>query len=80
MPKYPHLGSLTDAMSAAVFSSLVSRLNTQGPTFPLHVGDTWLDPTPTAQMQALQTREHPDLHRYVAPEGTGPLRSALLEA
>lgn len=79
VPKYPQLGSLTDAMSAAVFSSLVSRLNTEGETFPLHVGDTWLDPTPTAQMQALLTQEHPDLHRYVAPHGHGPLRRALLE-
>lgn len=76
----PPLGSTTADMRADVFSSLVGRLSrSAGEVFPLHVGDTWLDPTPAARMEALQIADHPDLHRYAPPPGLPSLRQALLE-
>ena len=67
-------------MRADVFSSLVGRLNRSvDEVYPLHVGDTWLDPTEPARMESLRISEHADLHRYAPPPGLPQLRTALVE-
>ena len=78
----PPLGATTVDMRADVFSSLVGRLNRSeghAEVFPLHVGDTWLDPTERARMESLHLGDHRDLHRYAPPPGLPRLRTALLE-
>lgn len=80
MPATPPMGTTTADMRADVFSSLASRLNrVDGEVFPLHVGDTWLDPTKAARMESLRIEDHRDLHRYAPPPGLPDLRSALVE-
>lgn len=76
----PALGTTTVDMRADVFSSLAGRLSrAEGEVFPLHVGDTWLDPTETARMESLDLSAHDGLHRYAPPPGLPALRRALLE-
>ena len=79
-PGTPPMGTTTVEMRADVFSSLASRLGqVEGEVFPLHVGDTWLDPTRDARMASLRIEDHRDLHRYAPPPGLPALRSALVE-
>jgi N-succinyldiaminopimelate aminotransferase len=67
-------------MPSAVFSPVAHRIpELAGPVFPLHVGDTWLEPCPAARMEALRVAEHPGMHRYCATQGIAPLVDALLE-
>ena len=47
--------------------------------FPLHVGDTWIEPLPAARMEAQRVADHPGIHRYCATEGISSLREGLLE-
>jgi N-succinyldiaminopimelate aminotransferase len=47
-----------------------------GPLYPLHVGDTWLEPPEAARAEAQRSAEHPRLHGYALPQG----EPAFLEA
>ena len=48
--------------------------------FPLHVGDTWLEPPEGCRMEDLHTAEYPGLHRYPSDtRGIPPLVDALVE-
>jgi N-succinyldiaminopimelate aminotransferase len=47
--------------------------------YPLHVGDTWLEPLPAARCEALTTQEHPGLHRYAPVQGEPALLAAIAE-
>jgi N-succinyldiaminopimelate aminotransferase len=80
MPTFPAIAPTTAAMGGAVYSSVAERLaGYRGETYPLHVGDTWLDPPAGAHMQDLRTAEHPGLHRYAPIEGIPRLLDAVVE-
>jgi N-succinyldiaminopimelate aminotransferase len=67
-------------MPGAVYSPFAHRLHEHpGPLFPLHVGDTWLEPWEGARMEALRTTAYPGLHRYVDTRGIPPLVDALVD-
>ena len=80
MPRFPHVSPSIGATRASPYSSLAGRLARRtGPVYPLHVGDTWMEPAAGAHMQDLRTDEHPGMHRYTSPHGYPPLVEALAE-
>lgn len=80
MPRPPRPAAATAAMPQAVFSPVAHRIpEIAGPVFPLHVGDTWMEPHPAARMEGLRVAEHPGMHRYCATQGIAPLVDALVE-
>ncbi len=77
MPRTPGLSASSDGLSDRVYSALVERARGMpGPVYPLHVGDTWLDPPPQARAEAQRSADHPRLHNYAPVQG----EPALLEA
>jgi N-succinyldiaminopimelate aminotransferase len=63
-----------------VFSALAGRpARHTGQVYPLHVGDTWLEPASGCRMQDLTIEEHPGLHRYANPQGLPRLIDAVVE-
>ncbi len=50
-----------------------------GPIFPLHVGDTWLEPFEGGRMQDLRCEDHPGLHNYCDTRGLPDLVDAIVE-
>jgi len=63
-----------------VYSALAHRLAThQGEVYPLHVGDTWMEPAEGCRMEDLRVAEHPGMHRYAPPQGIPALLDALAE-
>jgi N-succinyldiaminopimelate aminotransferase len=50
-----------------------------GPLFPLHVGDTWLEPAQGTRMEDLREADLPGLHRYGPTTGIAPLLDALVQ-
>ncbi len=80
MPRPGRFEPHVTAMPGAVYSPFADRLHEhRGPLFPLHVGDTWLEPCEGARMEDLRVAEHPGLHRYGDTRGIPPLVDALVE-
>jgi N-succinyldiaminopimelate aminotransferase len=50
-----------------------------GPLFPLHVGDTWMQPAPGTRMEDLREADFPGLHRYGPTGGIAPLVDAIAQ-
>ena len=67
-------------LKRSVFSSLAGRLKEHsGPTYPLHVGDTYLDPPIGARIEDQSIRLDPSVHRYENPRGRAGLIEAIVE-
>ncbi|MDP6932334.1 MAG: pyridoxal phosphate-dependent aminotransferase [Myxococcota bacterium] len=80
MPRYPHVHPELAAMEGSLFSKLAHRVAAiQGERYPLHVGDTWLEPAPGCRMQDFTVDEHPGMHRYATPHGHPLLLEAIEE-
>lgn len=63
-----------------MFSFLAHRLATyKGEVYPLHVGDTWLEPASGCRMQDLTVEEYGGMHRYAPPHGWPALLDAVVE-
>jgi N-succinyldiaminopimelate aminotransferase len=63
-----------------MFSFLAHRLASyDGEVYPLHVGDTWLEPAEGCRMQDLTVEDHPGMHRYAPPHGLPGLLDAIVE-
>lgn len=80
MPKFPRVAESSSGLSDAVFSKLVARAKTsQLPRlYPLHVGDTYLDPLESARAEAFSCAEHPRLHNYAPVQGEPVLLDAIV--
>jgi N-succinyldiaminopimelate aminotransferase len=66
------------AMPASVYSALADRLAAHpGETYPLHIGDTWMEPALGCRMEDLRVADLPGMHRYAPVEGLPALRDAL---
>jgi len=77
MPPYPQVSQAVSSIAGAVYSGLAHKLaEYEGETYPLHIGDTWLEPAEGCRMQDLTVQEYPGMHRYAQPRGM----PALLEA
>jgi aspartate/methionine/tyrosine aminotransferase len=80
MPRHPHFSPSVQEISDSVYSGLAHRLATfQGEVFPLHVGDTWMEPPVGCRMEDLRVAEHPGMHRYAPPQGMPALIDAIVE-
>jgi len=80
MPRHPDVAPSVAAIGGSVFSSLAHRLATfPGETYPLHVGDTWLEPPEGCRMEDLTVAEYPGMHRYASPHGMATLIEAIVE-
>jgi aspartate/methionine/tyrosine aminotransferase len=84
MPRPGHakrgFAAAVGGIGSAVFSPLAHRVaSLPGPVFPLHVGDTWLEPFPGGRMEDLRTGDHPGMHRYADTRGVPALVDALVE-
>jgi len=68
-------------MPASVYSAIAARVMAQGgPVFPLHVGDTWLEPPDGCRMEDLRVADHPwGLHKYASVAGWPPLIEGICE-
>ena len=78
MPRFPQPASAVSNMKGSVYSALAHRLSQRsGNVYPLHVGDTWMEPAASCRMEALDVGTHPGMHKYVNPRGYGPLVEAI---
>ncbi|HSF43220.1 MAG TPA: pyridoxal phosphate-dependent aminotransferase, partial [Thermoanaerobaculia bacterium] len=79
MPRYPGFSPSVDDIAGAVYSGLAHRLAAHaGEVYPLHVGDTWMEPPPGCRMEDLKVADHPGMHRYAAPQGMPALLDAIV--
>ena len=80
MPRHPDFSPSVLDIAGAVYSSLAHRLATyRGEVYPLHVGDTWMEPAEGCRMEDLKVAEHPGMHRYAPPPGIPSLLDAIAE-
>ncbi|HEX3526713.1 MAG TPA: pyridoxal phosphate-dependent aminotransferase [Thermoanaerobaculia bacterium] len=80
MPRHPHFSPSVDDISGAVYSALAHRLASfPGEVYPLHVGDTWMEPPEGCRMEDLTVAQYPGMHRYAPPQGMPALIDALVE-
>ena len=80
MPRHPGYSPSVQGIAGAVYSALAHRLATyQGEVYPLHVGDTWMEPPEGCRMEDLTVAENPGMHRYAAPQGMPALIDAIVE-
>lgn len=80
MPRFPLAAPHVAAMPGAVFSRLAHKIAAlEGEVFPLHVGDTWLEPFEGGRMEDFSVISNPGMHRYSSPQGMPALIDALLE-
>ena len=79
MPKAPFVSPLVSGLSDSVFGQLAQEARELGRTFfPLHVGDTHLEPLACARAEAQTTEQHPLLHTYAPVQGMPQLLGAIL--
>jgi N-succinyldiaminopimelate aminotransferase len=67
-------------MPGSVYSALAERLSRMhGEVYPLHVGDTWMEPPEGCRMEDLRVAELPGLHRYTPVEGHPALLNTIVD-
>lgn len=80
MPRFPEYSATVAAIRGSVFSGLAHRLvSFPGETYPLHVGDTWMEPAEGCRMEDLSVEDFPGMHRYASPRGLPALLEAIAE-
>ncbi len=80
MPRFPQTARSASGLSDRVFSRLAARAKDHpGPVYPLHVGDTWMEPFHLAMAEAQRTADHPRLHNYAPVQGQPELLEAIIE-
>lgn len=80
MPRPPHTAASVAEIPGAVYSALAEHLaRYRGEVFPLHVGDTWMEPAEGCRMEDLKVADHPGMHRYAAPQGIPQLLDAVAD-
>jgi N-succinyldiaminopimelate aminotransferase len=80
MPRHPTYAPSISGLSGSVYSALAERLSRQaGEVYPLHVGDTWMEPPEGCRMEDLRVVDHPGLHRYAPVEGMPRLLDAIVD-
>lgn len=80
MPRHPDRDPTSGLLGGSVFSALASRISElTGEIYPLHVGDTWMEPGPAMDWRNLDGAADPRPHRYCDPSGIRPLLHRLVE-
>ena len=76
----PRFSPSVQDIAGNVYSALAHRLATyRGEVYPLHVGDTWMEPAEGCRMEDIRVADHPGMHRYAAPQGMPALLDAIAE-
>jgi N-succinyldiaminopimelate aminotransferase len=76
--RFPSVSPASVGLSDTIFSALVSKARGRpGPIYPLHVGDTYLEPLLASRAEAQLTRDHPRLHNYSSIQGEPVLLDAV---
>ena len=79
MARHPHASPTASSLSDCVYSALAAKARAAtGPIFPLHVGDTYRDPIPSARAEAQRTADHARLHNYAPVQGEPALLDAIV--
>lgn len=80
MPRPPATAAHLAAIPPSVYSALAGRLASfSGETYPLHVGDTWMEPAAGCRMEDFEVAAHPGMHRYAPVHGLPELLDAIVE-
>ena len=80
MPRHPQSSPAATSIKGSVYSSVLHRLAAyQGEVYPLHVGDTFLEPPAGCRMEDFTVERHPGMHRYAPPQGLPALVDAVVE-
>lgn len=79
MPRHPSYAPSVTGMPGSIYSALASRLARKGgEVYPLHVGDTWMEPPEGCRMEDFRVAEHPGMHRYTPIEGLPALVDTIV--
>jgi N-succinyldiaminopimelate aminotransferase len=79
MPRYPLSAPSAQSLSDRVFGQLVRRSGKQTDRiYPLHVGDTYLEPLALARAEAQSSSAHARLHNYAPVQGEPELLNAII--
>jgi N-succinyldiaminopimelate aminotransferase len=80
MPRPPGFVPEVRAIPGAIYSPFADEASRRRDrVFPLHVGDTWLEPFEGVRMEDLRTKDYPGLNRYTDTRGIPELVDALVE-
>jgi len=80
MPRHPTLDSIAEQLGGSIYSTLASRIaHLEGEIYPLHIGDTWMDPDPELDWRSVDPNATPRPHLYSDPAGIAALRDRLVE-
>ncbi len=80
MPRPPQLSPIAASLKGSVYSSVLHRLAAYGgEVYPLHVGDTYLEPAEGCRMEDFTVAAQPGMHRYAPPQGLPALVGAVVE-
>ncbi len=80
MPRFPESNPLVVAIGGSPYNALAHRLAQHpGETYPLHIGDTWMEPAVGCRMQDLTIDAHPGMHRYSPVQGRPELIDAIVD-
>ena len=77
MPRFPHGAPSANTLSDRVFGQLVRRSGGLDKVYPLHVGDTYLEPLELARAEAQTSAARPRLHNYSPVQGEPELLEAI---
>jgi N-succinyldiaminopimelate aminotransferase len=80
MPRHPRLDSTAGRLGGSVYSDLAPKMAAmRGEIYPLHIGDTWMEPDPALTWQSLENDATPSPHRYCDPHGVAQLIDRLVD-
>ena len=80
MPRFPRPALHLAGIPPSVYSGLAHRLDRfTGETYPLHVGDTWMEPPEGCRMEDLRVADFPGMHRYAPVHGLPALLDAIVD-
>lgn len=79
MPRFPHAAASAQSLSDRVFGQLVQRSSAVARIYPLHVGDTYLEPLQAARAEAQRSAERARLHNYSPVQGEPELLDAIVD-
>lgn len=77
MPRFPHGAPSASSLSDRVFGQLVRRSGGVQKVYPLHVGDTYLEPLALARAEAQSSAARARLHNYAPVQGEPEMLTAI---
>jgi N-succinyldiaminopimelate aminotransferase len=79
MPRFPLPAAHAEGLANPELARLLQRSAARRePVYPLHVGDTYLDPLAAARAEAQRSAERPRLHNYAPVQGEPELLDAII--